>query len=146
MSETKPRFQPPAGESRGGSDPVELIRQVIGEVDQLCGIAGSSPRSAVAHEQGPDELDLIHKVIGEIDDLADRLAATGGAGAEDADELDFARSVLGEPRRNKPATVRISRKVAGRMPASDWRLPTTKCEPQDAASTRMKKGGRASLC
>ena len=97
MSETNPRFQPPAGQSRGGSAPVDLVRQVIGEIDELSGITGSSPRSVVAHEQRPDELDLIHKVIGEIDDLADRLAATGGAGAEDADELDFARGVLGEP-------------------------------------------------
>ncbi len=99
MYETNPRFQPPAGESRGGSDPVDLIRQVIGEVDEMSRITGSSPRSVVAHEQRPDELDLIHKVIGEIDDLADRLAAAGGAGAEDADELDFVRSVLGEHRR-----------------------------------------------
>lgn len=96
MSQTNPRFQPPAGEPRGGSDPADLIRQVISEVDELSAITGS-PRSVV--EQRPDELDLIHKVIDEIDDLADRLAATGGAGAEDADELDFARSVRGEPRR-----------------------------------------------
>ncbi|MHC4106832.1 MAG: hypothetical protein ACYSTY_01975 [Planctomycetota bacterium] len=101
MSETNPRFQPPADEPRGGSDPVDLIRQVIGEVDDLAGIKGSSPRSVVAHEQHADELDLIHKVISEIDDLADQMAAAGGAGAEGADELDFVRSVLGEPWRSR---------------------------------------------
>ena len=101
MSASNPRFQPPAGEPRDGSDPVDLIRQVIGEVDELSDITGSSPRSAVAHARSPDELELIHKVIGEIDDLADQLAAAGGAGAEDADELDFVRGVLGEPRSSK---------------------------------------------
>ncbi len=34
MSDTNPRFQPPAGESRGESDAVDLIRQVISEVDE----------------------------------------------------------------------------------------------------------------
>ena len=98
MSETNPRFQPPADEARGAFDPTDLIRQVIREVDDLAGIKGSSPRSVVADKQHPDELDLIHKVIGEIDGLADQIAAAGGAGDKTPDELDFVRSVLGEPR------------------------------------------------
>ncbi len=42
----------------------------------------------------------------------------------------------GGPPKNKPASIRISREVARTRRASNWRVGTTKCEPQDAASTR----------
>ncbi len=42
----------------------------------------------------------------------------------------------GGPPKNKPATVRTSTRAARTKRASNWRVGTTKCEPQDAASMR----------